>query len=270
MRQEVCLLKCIFIEGKTEDDKNVEKKVEKLRKLMRPQKYVCRSYVMTGRDIQSTNEGKPNCYLKVTMCGKTIDDKPLSLRKDTYQPEFYRCFEHLCSIPGSAFLRIEVWNATENLGIGETDEMIGYTEIDMEDRYFTSKWRNYLKKPIEMRNLKSETMMGSMGRLELWVEIIPKVLALKYPKLDFIPPPKYTFELRTIVWSTIDCVFKDELEKCNDIYCRGGPANMEALETDTHWRCREKGSFNWRWKFKVSYPLRTEDDYGADRFKVKS
>ncbi len=39
-------------------------------------------------------------------------------------------------------------------------------------------------------------------------------------------------------------------------------------ETDIHWRCRAVGSFNWRWKFQQKYPL-TNDDYGADRFKVQ-
>ena len=132
-----------------------------------------------------------------------------------------------------------------------------------------------------MRNLKSEVMQGSMGRLELWAELIPKKMQTKYPKLPISAPPKfqynkilflklfrYKFELRTIVWQTAECVYKDELEKCNDLYCRGGPANLEALETDIHWRCRAKGSFNWRWKYTVYYPLRTEDDYGIDRFKV--
>jgi hypothetical protein len=31
-------------------------------------------------------------------------------------------------------------------------------------------------------------------------------------------------ELRAIVWSTRECVYKDEAEKCNDVYVRGSPA----------------------------------------------
>lgn len=119
-----------------------------------------------------------------------------------------------------------------------------------------------------MRNLKSEVVQGSQGRLELWAELIPQKHKMLYPKLDIGPPPKYKFELRTIVWWTVDTIFKDELEKCNDLYVRGGPATQEMMETDVHWRCRQKGSFNWRWKYNVVYPLRTEDDYGNDRFKV--
>jgi hypothetical protein len=82
------------------------------------------------------------------------------------------------------------------------------------------------------------------------------------------PPIHVNFELRTIVWETRNCVFKDELEKCNDVFCKGGPANLEAQETDTHWRCRSKGSFNWRMKYKTAFPMKP-DEYGNDRFKMQ-
>lgn len=32
---------------------------------------------------------------------------------------------------------------------------LGYTELDVEHRYFTKKWHLYEKKPIELRNLYS-------------------------------------------------------------------------------------------------------------------
>lgn len=38
-------------------------------------------------------------------------------------------------------------------------------------------------------------------------------------------PPRYLFELRVIIFETRNCVFKDELEKCNDLYCKAGIAN---------------------------------------------
>ena len=47
-------------------------------------------------------------------------------------------------LPGSNTLRIEIWNDT--LGL---DELIGFTEIDCENRYFNSKWSAAYKKPIE-------------------------------------------------------------------------------------------------------------------------
>ena len=47
----------------------------------------------------------------------------------------------------------------------------------------------------------------------------------------------------------------------NDLYARGVLGELEE-ETDTHWRCRANGSFNWRWKFPMKLPLDKEDEYG--------
>lgn len=65
-------------------------------------------------------------------------------------------------------------------------------------------------------------------------------------------------ELRVIVWETKECAFKDEAEKCNDLFVSGKMRNQpdkDPKETDIHWRCRDKGSFNWRWKFKFNFPF---------------
>lgn len=40
------------------------------------------------------------------------------------------------------------------------------------------------------------------------------------------------------------------------------------METDTHWRCRNKGSFNWRWKYKIMLPIDENKNYGEDRFEI--
>jgi hypothetical protein len=75
--------------------------------------------------------------------------------------------------------------------------------------------------------------------------------------------------LRVIVWGTRDCVFKDETEKCNDLYVKAILWNKE-LTSDIHWRCREKGSFNWRFKFPMSLPFQDPDeDYGKDILKLQ-
>ena len=41
------------------------------------------------------------------------------------------------------------------------------------------------------------------------------------------------------------------------------------LETDTHWRCRNIGSFNWRWKFEVNLPVDENKNYGEDKFLMQ-
>ena len=65
------------------------------------------------------------------------------------------------------------------------------------------------------------------------------------------------------MWGTKDCIFKDEVTKCNDLFLTGIHGE-KTLETDTHWRCREKGSFNWRFKFPLMLPFDPEEDYGKD------
>jgi hypothetical protein len=117
-----------------------------------------------------------------------------------------------------------------------------------------------------MRNVKSEYGTKSQGRLEMFVELYKD---LKQKIWDVKPLPTLEFELRVIVWKTRDAVFKDEAEKCNDMFVRGGLATSgEFLETDTHWRCRGEGSFNWRWKYRMALPLK-KGDYGGDRFQVQ-
>lgn len=123
-------------------------------------------------------------------------------------------------------------------------------------------WHRYQMKPLENRLLKNEDG-GSVGRLQMWVDLIEKQSAKSHPIIKIEPPPRYKFELRTIVWETRECVFKDELEKCNDLFARGGPSSLNFQETDTHWRCRAKGSFNWRMKFITNYPMLPEE-YGTD------
>jgi len=87
------------------------------------------------------------------------------------------------------------------------------------------------------------------------------------PKIDVRPFPINEFELRVIVWGTKNVKFRDSLTDANDLYCKG-KFGRETLETDTHWRCRERGSFNWRWKFKFKYPFDYDEEYGRNIFTI--
>jgi len=117
-------------------------------------------------------------------------------------------------------------------------------------------------KPLECRNLKND-FGASIGRLSLWIDLVDVTMVKQNPLIQIEAPPRLAFELRTIIWETRNCVFKNELAKCNDLFAKGGPASMDFQETDTHWRCRAKGSFNWRMKFKANFPMLSEE-YGTD------
>ena len=86
-------------------------------------------------------------------------------------------------------------------------------------------------------------------------------------KVDVKQFPKHDFEVRVIVWGTKDVKYKDSFEDWNDLYVRG-TISKQVLETDTHWRWRELGSFNYRWKFKVGYPFDYDEEYGRNILKI--
>ena len=47
----------------------------------------------------------------------------------------------------------------------------------------------------------------------------------------------------------------DEFTNMNDLFCRVWMNEETAQESDTHWRAkRGKGSFNWRFKFPITWP----------------
>ena len=168
----------------------------------------------------------------------------------------------MCRLPGSSFVRVELWQKNHAFA----KQFVGFTEIDLEDRYFSLMWHRQLLKPIECRNLQNEAGR-SVGRLQMWIDLIDINAVRSNPMIKIQAPPRYELELRTIVWETKNCVFKNVLSKCNDLYSCGGPADQEFQETDIHWRCRAKGSFNWRMKYKSFFPMLPEE-YGSDQLKV--
>ena len=48
-----------------------------------------------------------------------------------------------------------------------SDDLIGYTIIDLEDRYFNSKWKEMDEKPIEIRPLINLDYQGVQGYIYL-------------------------------------------------------------------------------------------------------
>jgi hypothetical protein len=93
------------------------------------------------------------------------------------------------------------------------------------------------KKPVEYRAL-SDSEGTSVGRLRMWIDAIEKEKINMFPSIKIMKPPRYEFELRVIIWSTKNCVFKDEIEKCNDTFVKANVGNQSQQETDVHWRCR--------------------------------
>ena len=78
----------------------------------------------------------------------------------TVNPEFYRMFEISTTLPGPSLLTVEVWDH-DTLS---SDDLIGTTVIDLEDRLFHDVWQRlgtcpepppdrFPPKPVEFRSL---------------------------------------------------------------------------------------------------------------------
>jgi len=236
------------------DDENVPSSIE-TKDLLAPKDVFVRVYILRGKGLTPMdNGGASDPYLVVSLGNQRINLRHKHL-DNTLSPEFYESFEFPTQIPGPSELKIEVWDWD---GVG--DDLIGYTTIDVEDRWFCKQWRMIKKKPVEWRTLHNPSSSMPQGKIELWVDIFHAVEAKNHPLINIAPPPKEEYELRVIVWQCADVTIKDAITQQNDLYITGlldGPG-ARRQRTDTHLRSKKgKGSFNWRMKFPVTLPMKS-------------
>lgn len=236
------------------------------RRISKTRKYSVRAYLLRGIKLSGihTDDESLKTFIKITLNGKppsltTGEEK----QREGFFPEFYEASEFReVEMPGTAFMRIEVWESTL-----VNKSLLGVTEVDLEERLFHSRWNGWEMKPVENRAIINE-VHGIRGRIEMWIDIFSE--GDRTPMIPIFPIERLPFELRVVVWSTTDCVIKDTIADCNDVFLRGGVMRgNNFLETDTHWRCRSDGSFNYRWKFDITLPVEDERNYGEDRFKLQ-
>jgi hypothetical protein len=157
-------------------------------------------------------------------------------------------------LPGNGTIKIEVWDYDPLF----SDELIGYTTIDMEDRYYDYKWQMMKDKPIEKRSLNHPDMSGVQGWISLWTEVCEKKDRNSAKKWDISPPPTIEPQLRLIIWETEDIPNLDN-EGTSDIYMVASFDDTHKQSTDIHYRCQTgKGSFNWRVVMNIPQNLPTK------------
>jgi len=105
---------------------------------MTPKQYVVRIYITRGIAIKGGDQAQ-SYYLRLKQ-GNLVKDLTSSLPKKqkSANPEFYISEDFICELPGSAFLRIELLQ--ERQFHLRKDPIVGYTEIDLEHRFFSRKW----------------------------------------------------------------------------------------------------------------------------------
>jgi hypothetical protein len=243
-------------------------KYEKLRKrLINKTSIIIRVYVLELRNLAKKDllsESDP--YIKILLNDKEVINERKNYQEDQKDCKWYKYYDIAGEIPGSSTLKIEVWDWDEIL----SDDLIGFTVIDLEDRYYNDDWQNMKHKPVEIRPLINPDINGPQGSIYLWLEMFEAAEKVKYIPWKIDPQPLCEFQVRFIVWETEDMEMMD-VEGTSDIYVIGYIDQKEMQKTDIHFRCQTGiASFNWRMllplKLPVQRPVLTLQVYDKDIF----
>ena len=245
-------------------------KYEKLRKrLINKTSIIIRVYVLELRNLAKKDllsESDP--YIKILLNDKEVINERKNYQEDQKDCKWYKYYDIAGEIPGSSTLKIEVWDWDEIL----SDDLIGFTVIDLEDRYYNDDWQNMKHKPVEIRPLINPDINGPQGSIYLWLEMFEAAEKVKYIPWKIDPQPLCEFQVRFIVWETEDMEMMD-VEGTSDIYVIGYIDQKEMQKTDIHFRCQTGiASFNWRMllplKLPVQRPVLTLQVYDKDIFSA--
>lgn len=229
--------------------------------LKTPRQFVVRVYALAGTNLTPHDAGGTSDPYIVLRLGNQVVSGRADYVSKTVNPEFYRVYEIKATLPGQSRLSVECWD----MDLVSSDDLIGSTTVDLEDRWFEPSWQalgkehesgtRYRPKPVETRTLWCPKSSAPQGSLRMWVDILTPQQAQRYPPVKISPPPPAEYEVRCIVWGTRDVKLSGS---CEDLFVRGQlQGDPVQQESDTHWRCRDgSASFNWRMKFNVKLPCK--------------
>ena len=209
--------------------------------------YVISAFALAQLDSDSLSDP----YLKLVL-GNTVIDNEKEYQSDKSDCDFFRMFEFKAVFPGDTSLRVQVWDKD----FLTSDELIGETIIDLENRYFSKKFRSLSQIPIETRDLYHPLSTLNRGRLRMFLEIFPIAKLVESPKpWEIQPRPPTKFQIRVIIWELEDMPDGD-IEGISDLYVTGELVNSPIkLKTDVHYIAQNgKGVFNWRMVWDVEVP----------------
>lgn len=231
-----------------------------LKDLFEQSVYITRLYVTRGIKLEARDaDGLADAFLIVrngTKKQNVIDDVR-NVQENTLNPNFYRCFELPTMVPGNPLLKIEVWDKDRRGA-----QLIGATEIDLENRIFSQEWVEMEPKPVERRYLWSPASLAPMGKLEMWLEMLTPPDALKSKPKVLNAPLAMDTELRVVVWSVRELILDGKSKEIDvtgsaDVLVTIQEDELKApQESDVHHGATDEAHFNWRYLFDLALPTR--------------
>lgn len=200
-----------------------------VKELIRPKAVTVRLYVIKAEGLAALDGGNSS---DPYLCAR-LGDTEFSCRdeaiKGTLKPYFGHCFQFETLLPGPTQLQLAIYD----WDLVGKDDLIGSTTIDLEDRYFSPEWRALSQKvsggigssgppqccwPIETRTLRDNGSFKSRGRVQCWVDVLPKAEARAHTPVDIAMAPPEDFELRAILYRTRKVPIMDPSSGTNDAY----------------------------------------------------
>lgn len=259
-----------------------------LEKMLIPRPVEIRINVLKGFNFipMDVGGGKSDPYLILKLGSNKISDQKNYIA-NSINPNFYRNFTIHTELPGPSQLRIRAMD----YDLFSSDDLIGETTIDIEDRWFSERWKQiaasesteertqdeldeeeaakvvleetkdadvsdvetYLRKPVELRSLWTPTSQLEQGKLEMWCDIMDQPTAIKYPLVNVAPPEDTVYEMRVIVWKCEDVPSFDFLTKQNDLYvrCNFNGFSEKAWKETDTHWRAKKGKASWNYRIKM-------------------
>lgn len=212
---------------------------------------IVRVYMLSATSLAQLDDDSLSDPYLVLKLGEQVLNNEKEYQTDKTNCDFNKMFEFKTILPGASQLNIQVWDKDFLV----RDDLIGETFIDLENRYFSKRFRKLSNVPIETRALYHPLSKLEKGRIRLWVDIIP-ARNLDEVKMvwDLTPRPPCNYELRVVVWE-VENVPSQDIEDCSDLYVTA-LFNEKQQKTDTHFRAQNgSGSFNWRMVWDAILPL---------------
>ena len=212
---------------------------------------IIRVYVLEFNHLakkDAFSESDPYIVIKV---GNEIKvNEKQNKQDDSANCKWYKYYDILTELPGHSTMTIQVFDYDPIF----SDELIGETSIDIEDRYFDQKWKDIANKPIETRQLKHPDHSNNQGQILMWMEIFDKNDRNAMQPWFISPEPEAELELRLIVWECEDIECMD-IEDTSDVYVSAYLDQENIRSTDIHFRCQDGSpSFNYRLLIPIKLP----------------